>query len=317
MEVYLIPIAVCGIIGLIFAVLLSIASRVFEVKLDPTVDKVLSALPGANCGACGFPGCEGLANAIAKGEAPVNTCPVGGATCAGKIAAILGVDAGSAEKMVANVLCQGDCDKTKIKYDYKGIESCSFASQISGGPKSCEFGCVGCASCVKACPFDAIEMVNGVAHVLKEKCKSCKICVGTCPKKIIEMVPYKSKVFVKCKNTNMGKKVKEACGIGCIGCKICVKNCPKDTIAFENNLAHIVYEGCINCTICAQKCPTKAIHAENLKPKPAAPKPAAPKAEAPKADALKAEASKAEAPKAEAPKVEAPAKEAEAANKEA
>ncbi|MFR7871249.1 MAG: RnfABCDGE type electron transport complex subunit B, partial [Fenollaria timonensis] len=248
-------------------------------------DKVLSALPGANCGACGFPGCEGCANAIAKGDAPVTACPVGGATCANKIAEILGVDAGSSEKMVANVLCQGDCDKTKIKYDYKGIESCSFASQISGGPKSCEFGCVGCASCVKACPFDAIEMRNGVAFVLKDKCKACKICVGVCPKKIIEMVPYKSKVFVKCKNTNMGKKVKEACSVGCIGCKICVKNCPKDTIAFENNLAHIVYEGCINCTICAQKCPTKAIHAENLKPKPAAPKVEAPKAEAPKAEA--------------------------------
>ena len=282
MEVYLIPIAVCGIIGLIFAVLLSIASRVFEVKLDPTVDKVLSALPGANCGACGFPGCEGLANAIAKGSAPVNSCPVGGSACASKIAEILGVDAGGTEKMVANVLCQGDCDKTKFKYDYMGIESCSFASQISGGPKSCDFGCVGCASCVNACPFDAIEMRNGVAFVLKEKCKSCKICVGTCPKKIIEMVPYKSKVFVKCKNTNMGKKVKEACGIGCIGCKICVKNCPKDTIAFENNLAHIVYEGCINCTICAQKCPTKAIHAENLRPKPVKPAEPAKPAEAAK-----------------------------------
>ena len=259
MEVYLIPIAVCGIIGLIFAVLLSIASKVFEVKLDPTVDKVLSALPGANCGACGFPGCEGLANAIAKGDAPVNSCPVGGATCASKIAEILGVDAGSSEKMVANVLCQGDCDKTKIKYDYKGIESCSFASQISGGPKSCEFGCVGCASCVKACPFDAIEMRNGVAFVLKDKCKACKICVGVCPKKIIEMVPYKSKVFVKCKNTNMGKKVKEACSVGCIGCKICEKKCPHGAVIVADNHAVIDYDKCTSCGTCVSACPRKCL----------------------------------------------------------
>ncbi|SHH67754.1 RnfABCDGE type electron transport complex subunit B [Sporanaerobacter acetigenes] len=261
MSTILYPLLVLGGLGLLFGVILSLASKAFAVETDPKVEEIRSVLPGANCGACGFPGCDGLANAIAEGKAPVNGCAVGGKAVADKVAEIMGVSGQDAEKMVAKVLCQGtDCKAIK-KYEYTGLQDCKAANIVAGGNKGCQYGCLGFGTCKDVCQFEAIEIIDGIANIDPEKCTSCGQCIKACPKGIIELVPYKQKVIVKCKSSEFGKSVKEKCTIGCIGCQMCVKACPTDPKAmqFENNLAHIDYEKCINCGLCAQKCPTGAI----------------------------------------------------------
>lgn len=253
------PVIVLGGLGLLFGVLLSLASRFFAVVTDPRVDEVLHALPGANCGACGFPGCEGLANAMVAGNAAANACPIGGQETADRVASILGTAAGDVAKEVAVVLCQGDCDKAKDKYKYEGIQDCRISNKIANGHKECEFGCLGCGTCYDVCPFDAIEMINGVAVIDRDKCTACMKCIEICPKNIIELMPYENRTVVKCISEDPGKKVRGYCEVGCIGCKICVKQCPEDAFTFENFLAKIDYEKCTNCMICVEKCPTNAI----------------------------------------------------------
>ena len=253
------PIIVLGGLGLLFGLLLSLASRVFAVETDPRVDEVLEALPGANCGACGFPGCEGLAKAQVSGEASPEACPIGGQETADRVAAILGLTAGDMDKEVAVVLCQGDCDKAKDKYRYEGIQDCRIADLLSDGHKECSFGCLGCGTCYDVCPFDAIEMINGIPVIDRDKCTACLKCIEICPKDIIELMPYDNRTVVKCISEDPGKKVRGYCEVGCIGCKICVKQCPEDAFTFENYLAKIDYEKCTNCMICVEKCPTNAI----------------------------------------------------------
>lgn len=253
------PIAVLGGLGLLFGVGLSLASKAFSIDSDPRIDEVRKALPGANCGACGYPGCDGLATAIVAGEAPVNACSVGGAPVAEVVADIMGVNAAESIRYVATVLCQGDCDKAKEKYIYDGIQDCRAQNILAGGSKSCSYGCLGCGTCKDVCEFDAIQIIDGIAVIDKEKCTSCKKCISVCPKGIIELIPYEQEVIVRCKSNDSGKIVRGNCSIGCIGCRICVRNCPEEAFMFENNLAKIDYEKCINCGICAEKCPTKAI----------------------------------------------------------
>ncbi len=251
---------VVGIVGILIGFFLGISGEKFKVEVDPKEEAVLGVLPGNNCGGCGYPGCSGLAKAIANGEAPVNQCPVGGEPVAKKIGGIMGVDAGSGAKMVACVICGGDCEKGKTNYEYTGVEDCvAAATAPAGGPKACKYGCLGFGSCVKVCPFDAIHIVFGIAKVDKEKCKACSKCIAVCPRNMIELVPYDSKYAVSCRSTEKGKAVMDNCSVGCIGCGICAKNCPKGAIMVENNIAHIDYEKCEGCGICAEKCPRKII----------------------------------------------------------
>lgn len=262
MSQFIVPVVALGAIGGLFGVMLQYASTVFYVEVDDRVVAVIDALPGANCGACGFPGCAGLAEAIVAGSAPVNACPVGGQPVADNVADIMGVNSAAVAKNVAVVLCQGDCEKAKEKFEYKGTQDCRIMNMYYEGNKSCEYGCLGGGSCYDVCEFDAIRMIDGIAVIDKEKCTACNKCVEICPKHIIEMVPYSAETIIKCKSEDSGKVVRQNCSIGCIGCKICVKNCPEQTIGFENNLAKIDYTGCTNCGTCVVKCPTKAITAE-------------------------------------------------------
>ena len=165
----LIAAAVIAVAGIIVGIGLGLFGEKFKVEVDEKEVAIREELPGNNCGGCGFAGCDALAKAIAEGKAPANACPVGGAPVGEKIAAILGVSAGAAEKKVAFVRCKGTCDKVKTLYNYEGIDDCAKASVVpAGGPKACSYGCTGFGSCVKACQFDAIHVVNGVAVVDKE-----------------------------------------------------------------------------------------------------------------------------------------------------
>ena len=249
-----------GGIGIFIGLFLGIAGIIFKVKVNEKEEAVLAVLPGINCGGCGFAGCASLAAAIAKEEAPVNGCPVGGDEVSKKVAAIMGVESKETEHMIAFVHCKGDCEKTHEDYEYNGIEDCSMLSFVpNGGPKSCNYGCVGYGSCVKACPFDAIHIEKGIAVVDKEACKACGKCIGACPKHLISMEPYKAKHIVACSSKDKGPVTTKACDIGCIGCGICVKNCPVGAVTVEEFHAIIDQDKCTGCGICADKCPKNSI----------------------------------------------------------
>ena len=258
MQNVIYAVAVLFIMGIVFAILLGVAAKVFAVEVDERIPLVRECLPGANCGGCGFPGCDGLAAAIVEGRAPVNGCPVGGAAAAEKIAKVLGVEVTAGDRQVAHVYCNGGCN-AKDKANYEGLQDCNAAMRVASGPKACSFGCMGLGSCVKACAFDAIHVVDGVAVVDKEKCVACGKCVASCPNHLIELVPYKAEHLVRCNSHDKGKDVKAACAAGCIGCTLCTKQCEFDAIHMENNLAVIDYEKCTNCGKCAVKCPAKVI----------------------------------------------------------
>lgn len=251
-------------LGLFVGLFLGIAAIVFKVKVNEKEEQVLAALPGNNCGGCGYPGCSGLATAIANGEAPVNQCPVGGEKVANKIASIMGTDAGSSEKKVAFVACKAHCSDITLDYDYYGVEDCRMLSFVpNGGPKSCNDGCLGYGSCVKVCHFDAIHVVDGVAKVDRNACKACGKCVAVCPKHLISLIPYDSEFAVACSSKVRGNITTKQCKVGCIGCGICVKNCPNQAVTVENFNATINYDLCKNCGICAEKCPRKTIEVQN------------------------------------------------------
>ncbi len=259
-SVFIASVAVVGIVGIFVGIFLGLAAIQFRVEVDEREEAVLAALPGNNCGGCGFPGCSGLAAAIAKGEAPVNQCPVGGEPVGKKIAEIMGVEAGSSVRQVAYVHCVGNPEVAKQSYEYSGQKDCRMAAFVpGGGPKSCSFGCLGFGTCVSECPFDAIHIVNGIAQVDKESCKACGKCVAACPRHLIDLIPYDAKVSVACTSKDKGPQVMKVCQAGCIGCGLCEKNCPKDAIHVENNIARIDYEKCVGCGLCAQKCPKKVI----------------------------------------------------------
>lgn len=251
---------IVGAVGIFIGLFLGLAGMKFKVEVDEKEAAVLAALPGNNCGGCGFAGCAGLAEAIAKGEAPANACPVGGEAVGKAIGEILGISVEAGEKMIAFVHCQGDCEKAKADYSYTGARDCRMLSFVpNGGPKSCNQGCLGFGTCAQACPFDAIHVRDGVAVVDKEKCKACGKCIAVCPKHLISLIPYRAGQAVACSSTEKGPVTMKACSAGCIGCGICVKNCPQGAVKVENFCAVIDQQKCSGCGVCAEKCPKKAI----------------------------------------------------------
>ena len=257
--------SVLGGTALIIGILLGIAGEKLQVEVNEKELQVRELLPGNNCGGCGYPGCDGLASAIAAGKAEINSCPVGGLNVANKISEVMGVTLEEKEKQVAFVRCGGTCDKTKKKYNYYGIEDCRKAVIApGGGDKACSYGCLGYGSCVKECLFDAIHIVDGIAVVDKEKCVACGKCVNTCPNSLIELIPYSADYRVQCMSNDRGKDVKTVCDAGCIGCTLCTRVCESKAITVENNLAKIDYSKCTNCGKCAEKCPVKIIRQTDI-----------------------------------------------------
>ncbi len=251
-----------GGLGALSSLGLGIASKVFEVEVDPRETAINDVLPKANCGACGLAGCSGLAAAIVKGEAPVSACTVGGASVAKKVAEIMGQEANlnAGEMLTAKTLCKGGCNEANEKFRYDGVMDCRAAILLAGGAKSCIYGCMGLGTCASVCPFDAIVMSPDRLPVIdQEKCTACGICVKACPKMIIELAPVSKDVFVACSSKDKGPVVKKNCSVGCIGCGICARTCPFEAIELKDNLARIDYQKCTNCGLCATKCPTNSI----------------------------------------------------------
>ena len=258
-TIILITTAVIAVVGIVVGYGLVYTSKKFHVEVDETEAAVRAVLPGNNCGACGYAGCDAMAAAIAAEEAPVNGCPVGGAPVAEQIAAIMGSDAGSVERKTAFVRCKGSCEYTGTQGNYIGVEDCRTAALNGIRFTDCDYGCLGFGSCAKVCPEQAIRVVNGVAVVNRSKCVGCGLCAKTCPRGLIELIPDSKKVIVQCSNKDKGPQVKKVCSAGCIGCMLCVRQCGHDAIHVDANLAHVDYEKCVQCGACVSKCPSKVI----------------------------------------------------------
>lgn len=310
MNLILISLAVLGITGLVAAVLLYFIAQKFKVEEDPRIDEVQDALPGANCGGCGFAGCRALAEACVKADSLEGlNCPVGGAPTMAKVGEILGMAAPQTEPKVAVIRCNGTCEARPKTSEYSGERRCDIIHSLYTGETGCRFGCLGCGDCVKACQFGAlsIDPETGLPVVDEEKCTACGKCVQACPRHLIELRnkgPKGRRMVVLCRNEDKGAATRKDCKNGCIGCGKCAKECKFDAITIVNNVAYIDFEKCKLCRKCEAVCPVGAIHAINFPPRPQKPaEPAAPKAAAPVAP-------KAEAPAPVAPKAEAPAPEA-------
>jgi electron transport complex protein RnfB len=256
----LIAVIALAAFGLIASLILAFAARVFAVETDPRAEEIEEALPGANCGACGLPGCLELSRRIASGEADIDACPAADESAKAKIAEIMGVDfAGGAQKKVAVVHCAGDNTLVGKKYYYNGIYDCSAADILFGGDKDCSYGCLGLGTCAAACPFDAIEITGqGIAVVDPEKCTGCGKCVTACPKGIISLAPYDRTLHILCSSHDKGGTARKKCSVACIGCQKCVKAAPEGAINMDNFLAVVDYGEEIPDEV-AEECPTGAI----------------------------------------------------------
>ena len=217
---------VMSVLGLIFGALLGVTGRVFKVPANEKAEALRECLPGANCGACGYPGCDGYAAAVADGKAEVGACAVGGPACAAKMGEIMGVSVSASVRMVASVACQGYGDHCKPKAEYQGMTDCVAASMVNNGTKACQYACLGLGTCERACPFDAIHIdpIKQIAVVDEEKCQGCKKCVAACPQRVLSMRPAGRTVNVGCHNPEKGIALKEKCDRACIGCEACHQN---------------------------------------------------------------------------------------------
>ena len=270
MNIVLIALLVLGATGLLAAVLLYVIALRFRVEEDPRIDQVAEALPGANCGGCGYAGCRALAEACVKAETLDGLlCPVGGAETMKKVASILGKEAVAAEPKVAVIRCNGTCEARPRTSVFDGSRSCKIMHACYVGETACPFGCLGCGDCVAACQFGALSMnpETGLPEVDEAKCTSCGKCVKACPRHIIELRlkgNEGAKMVVLCSNKDKGAVTRKACLNGCIGCGKCQTVCGFDAIKVENNLAYIDASKCVLCRDCESACPTGAIHGMNL-----------------------------------------------------
>ena len=266
-ESVIVALIVLAIIALICAIILTLAATFFAVKENEKVVAVRDCLPGANCGACGFSGCDGYAKALGEGQTDnPSLCTPGGADVAAQLADIMGLAAGDVVAKVAYVGCNGSCKPEQRKYVYDGIKSCAASKYSYAGDRDCVYACLGYGDCVAVCPQDAIVISpeKGIAEIDPAKCIGCGLCEKACPNHIIHLINETSRVVVKCSNHDKGAVVRKFCSDGCIGCMKCQKTCPEGAIKVENNLAVIDYDKCTGCGACHGVCPVKCIHLENF-----------------------------------------------------
>ena len=262
----LIPILVLAAIAVLCAVLLTVSSVYFSVKEDERIGEIRDCLPSANCGACGFSGCDGYAKALCEGRTDkTNLCIPGGDGVARKISEIMGVEAADVVERVAYVGCNGSCRPEERKYEYSGIKTCKAANMSYLGDRFCTFACLGYGDCAAVCPRDAICITEkGIAEIDPRKCIGCGLCVKTCPNGLIHLINDTSRVVVKCNNHYKGAAVRKYCANGCIACGKCEKSCPEGAIKVVDNLARIDYDKCTGCGTCKSVCPVHCIHEGNF-----------------------------------------------------
>ena len=248
--------AVVSSVGIVFGILLALFVHWFGVEENEKAKQIRSVLPGINCGACGYKGCNDYAEALAKGDAKPNLCIPGAEHTAADLGEILGVEVEEPKDVVAFVHCNGDCTTATEKAVYDGIATCKARAAIYNGPKTCNYGCLGCGDCATVCVSHAIGVKNGVATVDTSRCIGCGMCAATCPKKIISMIPQSAGTVVYCSSKDKGADARKACKNACIGCKKCEKLCPHQAITVQDNCAVIDYSLCTGCGLCAQGCPT-------------------------------------------------------------
>lgn len=260
MNPVLIAVLVLGAIGAVCALLLVIASKYMSVPVDEKFPAIRACLPGANCGACGYAGCDGYANALAAGEEKkINKCVAGGTDVARNLAETMGVAFEAVVEVNAFVHCHGDCLSTSKKVEFQGARSCAAAKLLFGSDGACHFGCIGYGDCASVCPEHAINIINGIAHINDIRCMGCGACARTCPQHIIEVLPKEIEVFVACSSHDKGPAVRKACTSGCIGCGLCAKKCPSGAITLKDNLAFVDDTKCTGCGTCVEACPSKCL----------------------------------------------------------
>ena len=250
-------------IGLVCGIILAVVSKFTRVEVDEQVEKLRACLPGANCGACGYTGCDGYAFALKNG-AKTNLCVPGADAVAKDIADILGVEAEDVIEQVALVKCTGTCGVVDRKYEYQGITSCAAVKTLYGGSGNCVYGCLGYGDCVNVCPNNAVSIKDGVAVINPDECLGCGLCAKICPNRVISMIPDVQRIAVRCRNKQKGADTRKICKNGCIGCKKCELNCPTKAIKVTDNLAVIDNSLCDNCGKCAEVCPVKCIEVANF-----------------------------------------------------
>ena len=260
-ELLIFTLLFLGGLGIVFGVGLAFAAAKFAVKTDPKVEQVRNILPGANCGACGFAGCQGYAEAVvANPDVAPNLCSVDKGSVASAVARITGKVASEAEPNFARIMCQGGWSKSVKKFRYEGVQDCRAAILAGGGDKACRYGCLGYGTCARVCPFGAITMSDDHLPVVDiTKCTGCRKCEVACPTKVIEVLPASKMVLVTCHSRDKGGDTRKNCQVGCIACGICVKVCPFDAVSVENNFAKVNIDKCRVCGLCVKKCPTKSI----------------------------------------------------------
>jgi RnfABCDGE-type electron transport complex B subunit len=248
-------------VAFVLGLALGFFKQVFAVQEDPLIGQIRGILPGANCGACGFPGCDGYATAIAAQKAGISSCPVGGKAVGEKLAALTGGDA-DVKPQVAILACRGTKEKAVSRGEYIGVKSCRAARISTGSIKACTWGCQGFGDCVKACKFDALSMDNnGLPIIDYDKCTGCRACSAECPQHIIRIVNRELKGAIPlCSNLNVLRTmVSKNCKAGCIKCELCIKNCPEQCMKMANGIPVVDYTKCTNCGTCKEKCPIKVI----------------------------------------------------------
>lgn len=259
MNVVLITLGFSAILAFALGAALGFFKEKFKVARDPKIEKVRDILPGVNCGGCGYPGCDGYAEAIAKGEAPITKCAPGGKELTLALGELMGVSA-ETEPRVAILLCQGTKELALSKGEYVGVKTCRAAKLSTGSTKLCAYGCLGFGDCTRVCLFDALHMgEDGLPHVDYNNCTGCGMCVNECPQQIFSLAPKDRKgSVVLCSNRAIVKStVIKSCKVGCIKCEICVRSCPEQCITMVNGIPVTDYTKCTSCGVCVQKCPTK------------------------------------------------------------